>query len=194
MSKKVLTKETEKRVKKAIYKKADEFGYLTSGRVESGQFMDSLVAAPDIGGVLKEYMPKENIRTYIKDGVLNAYTKAKKNILLDAMAPEAVIQKVYVKTAVIIQSCSGKNAGVFVLRDDDGRIYVISSGTVQKWETALRKALDIIAREPGLTINEITPDICLRLAEVGQSLTESEKTHIATALEAINVKAVFCGE
>lgn len=191
---KVLPKETEKRIKQAIFAKADEFGYASSGRIESGQFMDELVNDPEIGGVLKEYLEKERIRTYIKDGVLNAYTKAKKKKLLKRRSPEAVINDVYKKEAHVIQACSGKDEGVFVLRSDDGEIYVISSGTVLKWETALRKALDIVARQTGLKINDNTPDICLILAEVGQCLTESERRHIAKALSAVNVKAVFCKE
>lgn len=191
---KKLPKSTEKRIKQAIFAKADEFGYVASGRVESGQFMDTLVSDPDIGGVLKEYMEKERIRTYIKDGVLNAYTKAKKKELLSKKGPKQIIKDVYGTDADIIQSCSGKDEGVYVLRNSQGEIFVISSGTVLKWETALRKALDIIARQSGLTINDNTPDICLRLAEVGQALTESERTHITKALGAVNVKAVFCNK
>ena len=88
----------------------------------------------------------------------------------------------------------GWSSKQYVLRHDNGEIYVVSSGTVLKWETALRKALDIIARQPGLIVNDATPDICLKLAEVGQSITQSERVHIITALAAVNVKAIFCRE
>ena len=60
---KVLPNDLSKAIKKAIYQKADEFGYSTSGRIESGQFLDQLVEDPEIGGRLREYLPKERIRT-----------------------------------------------------------------------------------------------------------------------------------
>jgi hypothetical protein len=190
---KTLTDAQQKKIKKAIYKKADEFGYMTSGRIESGRFMDELVDDPDIGGVLKEYMTKERIRTYIKDGVLNAYTKAKNRSALSTTTPEATVENLFSLSASIIQRCNGKNSGVFVLRAENGSIFVVSSGTTLKWETALRKALELIAREPRLSVEGKTPFICLQLSEASQELTEADRNHIRTALNAIGVKAVFCG-
>ena len=61
-----------------------------------------------------------------------------------------------------------------------------------KWETALRKALEIIVRNPGLTINNTVPSICLQLAVAGQDITDGDKKHISDALGAIGVKALFC--
>lgn len=182
----------EKKVKDAIFKKADETNYLSCSRADSGTFISELVDDPEIGGVLKEYIPKEKIRTYIKDAGLHAYAQSRKIKLLECASPEKIIQRVYEREAKIIQTCKGKNLGVYVLRDNVGEIYIISSGSVLKWETALKKALDIIAREPGLIIDDRTPDICLMLADLGQALTTSEKVHIETALSAISVKAFFC--
>ena len=191
---KTLSSAQQKRIKTAIYKKADEFGYMTCGRIESGRFMDSLVEDPQIGGVLKEYMSKEKVRTYIKDGVLNAYTKARNKKVLSEISPEGVVKSLFNNEANVIQRCSGKNAGVVVLRSNDGAIFVVSSGTTLKWETALRKALELIAREPKLVINNCTPHICLILSEASQALTDADRNHIEKALEAIAVKAVFCGK
>lgn len=187
-----LPKEIERNVKEAIFQKADKIDYLSCGRADSGRFMSDLVDDPKIGGILKEYIPKEKIRTYIKDAGLHAYAESRKNELLESTSPEIIIQRIYQKDASIIQSCTGKNAGVCVLRGKTGEIYVISSGNVLKWETALKKALDIIAREPGLTVHNRTPNICLKLADLGRVLTASEKAHITMALSAINVKAFFC--
>lgn len=190
---KTLSDAQQKRIKKAIYKKADEFGYMTSGRIESGRFMDELVEDPEIGGVLKEYMSKERIRTYIKDGVLNAYTKAKNKKALSGVTPENTVKRLFNDSAAVIQKCSGKNSGVFVLRSEDGKLFVVSGGTALKWETALRKALEIIAREPGLIVENQPPYICLQLSEASQALTDADRNHIRTALNAIGVKAIFCG-
>ena len=54
-----------------------------------------------------------------------------------------------------------------MLRAESGSIYVVSGDTVLKWETALRKALEIIANEPNLTVNGTAPSICLKLSVAG---------------------------
>ncbi|MBS3976451.1 MAG: hypothetical protein KGZ75_06955 [Syntrophomonadaceae bacterium] len=190
---KVLTADKKAKVKKAIFDKADKFGYASCGRNDSGRFMDELVNDPEVGGVLKEYMSKERIRTYIKDGVLNAYTKELVRKALKAASHIETIRQMYSVESSVIQKCKGKEAGVVVSRSADGRIFVTSNGTVLKWETALRKALEIIAREPGLTVNGTTPAICLHLAVVSPDINDGEKKHITDALDAISVKARFSG-
>ena len=189
----VLTADKKEKVKRAIFDKADRFGYASCGRNNSGRFMDELVDDPEVGGVLKEYMTKERIRTYIKDGVLNAYTKELARKVLRAASPTETIQQVYSVESSVIQKCKGKDTGVVVSRSENGRIFITSNGTVLKWETALRKALEIIAREPGLIVEGVTPTICLHLAVVSSDITGGEKQHIVDALNAISVKARFCG-
>jgi len=161
-------------------------------RIESGRFLDQLVDDPEVGCVLIQYMPKERVRTYIKDGMLNAYAKALTKKTLSTSTPEQTIHDTFGATAFVIQQGKGKLSGLFVLRSESGDIYVLSGGTVLKWETALRKALDIIANEPNLIVDYKAPAICLKLSLSGQSLTEADKTHIVTALDAVGVKAVFC--
>ena len=187
-----LPKNVQTEIRKAVYKKAEEFGYMECGRIESGRFIDTLVEDPEVGCVLIEYLPKERVRTYIKDGVLNAYAKNLTKKALATSTPEKTISDVFRETAFIIQKGKGKQSGLFVLRSESGAIYVVSGGTVLKWETALRKALDIIANEPNLTIDGRPPLICLKLSLEGQALTEADKKHIITALGAVGVKAIFC--
>jgi len=191
---KVLTPQQTVKIKEAIYEKADAFGYASSGRNDSGRFMDELVEDPCVGGVLKQYMSKERVRTYIKDGVLNAYKKELTRKALETTTPTDTIQQVFGVQSSVIQKCSGKNVTVSVSRDINGRIIVVSGGTALKWETALRKALEIIARQPGLTINSIKPSICLHLVTASHDLTEGDKKHITDALSAIAVKAIFSNE
>jgi hypothetical protein len=157
---KVLTSQQKLKIKKAIYKKADDFGYASSGRSDSGRFMDELVDDPEVGAILKEYMSKERIRTYIKDGVLNAYAKGLVKKVLATAFPTDTIQQVYGVQSSVIQKCTGKEASLSVSRAVDGRIIVVSGGTVLKWETALRKALELVARQQGLTVNGNKPKIC----------------------------------
>jgi hypothetical protein len=189
----VLTPTKKKQIKDLIFKKADAFGYGSCSRSDSGVFMDKLVENAEIGGSLKEYMSKEKIRTYIKDTVLNAYTKELTKKTLSTLAANEVIRQEYSVQASIIQEGKGKEAGISVLRSADGQIYVISCGTILKWETALRKALELSARQPDLTVDGVTPSICLHLALGRMNITDSEKKFITTALESISVKARFCG-
>lgn len=188
-----LPRNIQAKVKKAVFEKADEFGYMESGRIANGRFIDTLVDEPMVGQVLIEYMPKERVRTYIKDGILNAYAKEFTKKVLAVIDPEKTIEATYGVKASVIQTCKGKQKGVYVLRSEAEKIYVVSGGTVLKWETALRKALEIIANEPKLIIDNVSPAICLQLSLLGQSLTEADKTHMISALDAVGVKAKFYG-
>lgn len=191
---KKLPSKKKTQIEALIYAKADDVGYRTLSRPESSQFLDSLVEEAAVGGVLREYYPKENVRTYIKDGILNAYMKRFTKNALDEVSPTDTIQKMYEVSSSVIQQCTGKDARVSVSRSDDGRIFVVSGGTVLKWETALRKALELIAREAGLSVNGKTPEICLHLVATNNSLTVADKKHIITALGAVGVKAIFCND
>ena len=185
-----LPKNVQKRVKEAVFRKADKFGYLSCGRIESGRFLDDLVEDLEVGAILIEYMPKERVRTYIKDGILNAYAKAATRSSLAALTPEASVHQVYGKEAVVIQKGKGKATELTVLRSSDGELFLISGGTVLKWETALRKALEVIASEPKLIVNNVVPNICLMLSVSG-AITDADKTYICAALGAVGVRAIF---
>lgn len=191
---KKLPSKKKTQIEALIYAKADDVGYRTLSRPESSQFLDSLVEDILIGGVLREYYPKENVRTYIKDGILNAYMKRFTNDALNEVSPTDTIQQIYGVSSSIIQQCTGKDVRVSVSRSDSGRIFVVSGGTVLKWETALRKALELIARETGLLVDGKTPEICLHLVATNNSLTVADKNHIITALGAVGVEAVFCND
>lgn len=187
-----LPKAVQDKIRRVVYKKADEFGYMECGRSESGRFIDTLVENDEVGRVLIEYMPKERVRTYIKDAILNTYAKSLTKKALATSTPERTISDSFGEKACVIQKGKGKQSGLFVLRSEAGAIFVVSGGTVLKWETALRKALDVIANEPNLTIGGKSPSICLKLSMEGQALTTADKTHISAALGAVGVRAIFC--
>jgi len=190
---KSLPQKISAQVKQAVYKKADEHGYGARTRADNSAFMDTLVADADVGGVLKNYMDSAVIRTYIKDGILNAYAKQRGREILSAKPATDTVKQLFDVDTSVIQKYKDNGKTVSVCRSDDGKIFVVSEGTVIKWETALRKALDLIAREPRLIINGVTPTICLQLADINASITDGDKKHITAALTAISVKARFCG-
>jgi hypothetical protein len=174
-------------IRELVYVKADTYGYITRSRKENGQFMTALVDDPTVGGVLSTYMEKGNLRTYIKDAILNGYAKNRKMEILKRNSPLDTVKKMYSVNASIIKTVGG----VSVCRSDDGRIFVVSSGTVLKWETALRKALELVAREPDLVVD--APIICLQLAILNLGITDGDRKLITDALKTIGVKARFCG-
>jgi len=184
----MLPEKIKKRITAAIFSKADKHGYATRGRVENGQFMDELVDDPDIGQVLREYMPPERVRTYIKDGVLNAYTKTITKRVLKGHDPEQIIRVTY----HIESTCIHIRNDISVCSASSKQVYIISRGTVLKWETAMRRALEFIASTPKLSASESYPSICLQLAVINDEITEGDKKHITSALAAIGVCVYFC--
>ena len=59
----------------AAFKEFDDHQYLTKSRPENADLMDRLIEHPDIGAKLQNFIPKEKVRTYIKDTILNNYAK-----------------------------------------------------------------------------------------------------------------------
>ena len=185
---KALPKDVMARIQRAVFQKADEYGYASRGRIENGRFMDDLVDDPEIGGVIKEYVQGGKVRTYIKDGILNAYTKQKTKQVLGSYVPVQIICHTFgVEQAFIL-----KQGDIVVCRASNDCIFIIGKGTVLKWETALRKALEYIARTPGVRADDRYPFICLQLAVINDDITEGDKAQITSALAAVGVRVFFC--
>ena len=172
-------------VREAIYKRADEFGYAYRNRLENGRFMNSLITDPNIGGKLAEFMPRDTIRTYIKDGVLNRYSKDIIKKSLSDVGSVGIVKRVYNEESVEISSrrpitiCANKE-----------RIFIISAGTVAKWETALRKAIETASNLPNEDNKQIK--ICLQLASLSSSTSKGDKALITKGLSFIGADVSFC--
>lgn len=180
-----LPKELQLKVRAAVYQKADEFGYAFRGRGDNGDFMTSLITDSEIGGTLSEYMSKANIRTYIKDAVLNRYTKDLIGRKLSDLDPASVVSKVFNEYSIELSS-----KGSIHICANAERIYIICDGTVTKWETALRKALETASNLPNEGNKTIR--ICLRLASLGATLSKGDRELISKGLSFIGAKVYFC--
>lgn len=158
-------------------------------KADNGIFIDTLVMDPDIGGVLSQYMRKEKIRTYIKDGVLRVYTRDKRDSVLPADADSVldIIESIYEKDGDVIHF----EKDICLLRLNSKKFILATAGTFIKWETALRKALEFIAKSPGLPPNDLEFEVLLIIAILNSPITESDKKHLYEALNYINVKIVF---
>lgn len=180
------------RVKAEIYAAADDAKYMAMSRTESGRFMDGLVKRKDIGGILESYIPKQQIRHYIKDGVLNRYTKDKAGEAYDIDLEETVHSICGVSV-----SETGRGDGTILYRSqahaDDGKYVVVATGTFLKWETALRKALCFIAASP-FSKNAKSVQTLLVLYAQGKIIPPADKALLSAALSLCGASAHIVGE
>lgn len=177
-------------IKKAVSLKADAHGYMHRDRIENGVFMDNLVKDAGIGGKLSEYMNKSELKTYIKDGILNRYAKDKTSLELSTNS-SGLIKRIYSQESELIEEGNGKDSRLSLHRLDSGDLLIVVGGTLLKWETALRKALDFIARAPGLPPEESKLNVLVVLATGGRNLTDGDSKLLHDALGFIGVKVVL---
>ena len=176
-------------VREAVYRKADKFGYTHTSRRDSGVFMDNLVEDKDVGKVLADYIPRADIKTYIKDAVLNRYAKEKKGEILpsDSESVLAMIRSIRKQDATVI----ARNKSVYLFRLEDKDLLLVAQGTLLKWETALRKALEFVAKAPGLPPKDVDLHILLNIAVLGRPLTQADRDHLRAALRFVGVELHF---
>lgn len=173
------------KVRKQTFAILDERHYLSQSRKENGELMQELVSNPEIGGVLGEYIPKAGIKTYIKDAIINAYSKQENAKLFSI---DAIGQKITVREGTKYHCIDGKPGDkVFLFRAENGNLIVASIGTITKWETALRKALEYIDMAKNLPPKNQALKIYLLISFLGKQLPQSDVDHIKRSLELLNV-------
>lgn len=173
------------KVRKQTFAILDERHYLSQSRKENGELMQELVSAPEIGGVLGEYIPKSAIKTYIKDAIINAYSKQENAKLFSIEAIEQRLSTKEGKTVLCVDGKSGDK--VFLFRTENGDLIVASIGTIAKWETALRKALEYIDRAKNLPPKNQSLSIYLLISALGKQLPQSDVEHIKRSLSLLNI-------
>jgi hypothetical protein len=134
-------------------------------------------------------MAKNEIKTYIKDAILNRYSKDKRGTALpsDQQALAQQVSDHYGEVASPIDRAGDTH----LLRLGGGDLVVVSQGTLMKWETALRKALEFIERCPGLPPPVGTLRILLNIAPLGTQTTTADRTHLKKSLQYIKVDIRF---
>lgn len=177
-------------IKSAVYERADDFGYAERNRVENNAFLNELVNDPEIGHRIGEFIPREKIRTYIKDSILNAYSKQRQAIILSTNPTEIACQ-ICGQNVDHIETLSMKSSKIHLFRREDKDFLVLVAGNVMRWETALRKGLEFITRSPGLPSDDHKVHVALSLASTGAPLTESDRKAIIQALDFIGVGVKF---
>jgi hypothetical protein len=186
-----LPKDVVKAMRATVYSAADEAKYVGMSRGASGLFLNQLVADKDVGGRLEMYMPKQEIRHYIKDAILNRYSKDRRRnaLLVDC---RNVITEIF----GIDTELSDGNGDVSLYRSPVARgaqYVVVSNGTYLKWETALRKALMFVAKSP-FSRTAASVRILLLLHAQGKIVPGSDKDVLNAALSRCGAAAFIFAE
>lgn len=188
----IIPEKVAKNVKQTVYLEADKVNYLSRSRTENGIFLAQLVSMPTVGGKLSQYMRKDAIRTYIKDAILNRYSKDKTG---EAKPDDLclIISQIFGLEAQLIEENSKTKTSLFYA-EGGMHVIVVADGTVLKWETALRKALVLVASTPLTERCETTVSILLTLFARHQKVSPSDEKCIQKALSICNAKAYIYGD
>ncbi|EIH0504556.1 hypothetical protein LGG32_004558, partial [Escherichia coli] len=122
-----------KSIKQTVYNEADKVNYLSRTRTENGNFLAQLVSMPSVGGKLSQYMRKDAVRTYIKDAILNRYSKDKTGEAKPNDVEEIILETFKIDACLIEDN--SKNKTSLYYGDNGNKIIVVADGTVLKWET-----------------------------------------------------------
>ena len=183
--------EVAKTIKQLVYSEADNFHYLSRSRPDNGRFIERLVASQDIGGVLRAYMDRAEVKTYIKDAILNRYAKDKR---INGRPNDILSKcKAFFDLNDLLESDS--EADLILFKSSQSSVYiVVSEGTYLKWETALRKALLYVASHPFGQNGKNHIHLVLSLFARNRRIPESDKALLRNALENVSAKVIFWGE
>ena len=131
MSKK-LPQEVAKDIQQRVYILADKGDYLAMSKPDSSKFLNDLVSQYEVGGVIGKYMRSNQVRHYIKDSVLNGYSK-KKTKDAKPSDPPAIVKRMYGLDCE--ETHRDYKLALFRVTTDGHRseYVVVAEGTMLKW-------------------------------------------------------------
>jgi len=169
-----------------VREQLEEAGYFSQGLFNSTVMLDDMAADSQIGGVLAQYMRKDKVRTYIKDCIIGKYAKKKNGELLSTERLKFELEK----REGTVSLHAEKNQVVTFINENDGCFIFAAKGTVLKWESALRKVLElrvqIDAGQEGMQVKTY-----LFLSNTGRTLTDGERQNLNRTLGLVNVKVII---
>lgn len=180
-------------VKEKIFSVADDFNYLAKSRIENGKFIDDLVTREGIGNILSQFMKDAEIRIYIKDAVLNRYSKDKTK----AAKPKnmiSIIKSKYGFETNFIETDPTTKIELYKSKNQKTQYVIVAEGTMVKWETALRKALLYIPSKPFFFDENSTIHILLNIFAQHKPVSYADKKFLNEALERCGAQIHIFGE
>lgn len=191
MSKKI-PHDIAKEIKEFVFQEADRINYLSRTRKDNGTFLDQLVLMQEVGGRLNMYMRQAEIRTYIKDAILNRYSKDKTQE--ERPSELSTIIKERLGMDVFLVECESKTQINLFKSPANCCFIVVADGTFLKWETALKKALMYIASKPFVDQSDMHVNIILTLFARYQKISPSSIHYLEKALLFCNAIPYIYGE
>ncbi len=140
-----LPKTVREEIVRLVEERADQHSYMSRSRTENREFMQALTNDPSIGGRLSDFMPKERIRIYIKDSILNAYAK-QKNYGRERPDYEKLLTNHFRETVSLIESTGGALTPTLVCLSHSGQYMVAKVGSFLKWETAVKHVVEYLVK------------------------------------------------
>lgn len=169
-----------------VYSEADKHQYLHKSRPENARFMEALIKHAKVGGVLKEYMAEDQVRRYIKDAVLNKYSKLRRAQPRDITVE---LSALYKGKVLEISYDSSKTVSLHRLENDS--IVVAARSSYSTWETGLRKLLLFVAAAPGLPPKDTNMELVLVMLQHGNPINQSDKKLTVDGLRLAGIKCAW---
>lgn len=183
-----LPDEVREQVRDSVYKYANTNNYLHQNRTENNKFLDVLCDDADVGGILNEYMSKGKIRTYIKDAILNRYSKELKELPNDVS--QWLSNQYPNETIYDIQYWEKYKASLHRLTSN--RFVLVGRTGYLKWETGLRKILICRAQLPNWPPTGASDgDLVLIIFNKGGPVNQGEKQVTEKAFTSISVNLIW---
>lgn len=190
----MLPHDTNAKIKALIIAEIEEKKWMSMSKTAARALMTQLVERRDIGGRLKDYMPPEDVRTWIKEAVFNNYPKKKRGEAHDLLNHTSIIKGLYGCDCALIDEPS---QDVRLYRSEGSHkssaFVVVADGTFLKWETALRKALLFLPGKPFMDTG-VSVHTLLTLYAKENHIIKSKKDHLAAALNRCHAKVHVYGE
>ncbi len=182
-----LPKDVESEIKTLAYELCEKYRYGT-GDIDSSGFINLLLSREDVGGRLKQYLPESRVRVYIKDTLCGRYTKDLIAAKMEKYSATEAVKQVYGVGTIIV----GKSGYVTICREEQGElIYLVDYSTLIRWESALRRIMEYIAKTPSIYENSSNVRICLVVVDQTEKMSYSDKQFLEKTLGLVKAKALI---
>lgn len=191
MSNKV-PQDVARKIKSIVFDAADQVDYLSMTRSDSGAFLNGLISRPEVGLEIAKYVRRGDVRHYIKDAILNRYSKDKVREATPVEL-EPIISLAYGLQVGLSHKESKLHLYKSISSEKPRSYVVISEGTFLKWEAALKRALLFIGAQP-FSKRGGEVHILLLLFAHHKPIAPSDLQNLNAALERCGAKAHIFGE
>lgn len=182
-AKKITNKATRKAIFDYVYQRADEHRYLAKDKNANGIFMSQLAADPNVGGKLGDFINKAEIHKYIKDTILNQYSKLRRRLPKDI---KQILARQYVGQ---IHDITYVKKDHLSLHRIDDKYLVVARANYLKWETAIRKLSLYVAGSINVEPKKV--EMLAIIFEQGVPVNQADKDLVTDALRLLGIKTIW---